>query len=194
MTEVGALHAWVDESIQRTDGSGCYLLAAAVIRPSGADGVRDELRRLLPGRSRRLHWRDEGMRRRRILAGAVASIEAVHTVVIGTPVDHRRQERARRLCLERLVFELRSRGVTHVWMESRTPTLNARDRMMVDVLRIRRVIGDDLVVDTALPEQEPLLWLPDIVAGAVGLDRRGGDPAPYRMLRDRLILHEVSLS
>lgn len=187
-------HAWVDESIQQTDETGYYVLAAAVIDLSAVDDIRDELRRLLPGQSRRLHWRDEGRKRRRVLAGVIASIDAAHTVVIGAPVDHRRQERARRLCLERLAFELRARGVTRVWMESRTPALNTRDRMMIDVLRIRRVIDQHLLVDMALPEQEPLLWLPDIVAGAVGLDRRGGDPVPYRMLRGRLIVHEVRLS
>jgi hypothetical protein len=65
---------------------------------------------------------------------------------------------------------------------------------MVDVLRIRRVIGDDVVVDTALPDQEPMLWLPDIVAGAVGLSRRGGDGVPFQALRRRIVVHELALS
>jgi hypothetical protein len=89
------------------------------------------------------------------------------------PLDPRRQERARRHCLRRLLFELEAAGVGHVWLESRGRHQDPLDLQAVNVLRIQRVIGAGLVVDHTRPLDEPLLWVPDIVAGAVGgeLDR-----------------------
>lgn len=197
MTAPPTLHAWVDESMHTADGAladGFYLLAATVADPAGCEPIRDELRGLVLGKRMRLHWRDQTRRRRHVIADALAALDVTHTVVVGVPLDSHRQERARRYCLERLLHELHVVGVGQVWAETRTQSLNARDRTMVAALRSRGTIPASLSVEFAQPEQEPMLWLPDAVAGAIGMHRRGGDTEPYGRLREAITEHVIALS
>ncbi len=78
------------------------------------------------------------------------------------------------------------RGVTQVWLETRRPIENRRDAKMVDALRDMRTIGDDIAIDFADPMTEPMLWLPDAVAGAVGSARRVAEPSLLATLGNRL--------
>lgn len=103
----------------------------------------------------------------------IAEHDLVHIVVVGSPIDPRRQERARRQCLERLVFELGNMDVSQVWLESRTQSLNDRDRRMFAALHAKRAMPGELHIDFALPTDEPMLWVADAVAGACGQARRG---------------------
>ncbi|MGW2091841.1 hypothetical protein [Promicromonospora sukumoe] len=92
---------------------------------------------------------------------------------MGAPIDPKRQERARRQCMERLVFEMGTLAVSQVWLESRTQSLNERDRRMFAALHAKHAMPTDLHIDFALPTGEPMLWVADAVAGAVGQARRG---------------------
>jgi predicted nicotinamide N-methyase len=94
-------------------------------------------------------------------------------VVIATGVAPRRQERARRECIERLLAELASRRVPNVVFERRHAELDARDRAMVAALRRQRSVPPWLHVSWVAAADEPLLWLPDIVAGAASLAAAG---------------------
>ena len=75
--------------------------------------------------------------------------------------------------MERLLYELDAAGVDQVHLETRTKTLNARD--MATVVRLRGVnaISSLLRVDILKPSAEPMLWIPDVVAGAVKAARSG---------------------
>lgn len=175
MTWIG----YADESMISTVGVGAYIIAAAVIVDRDRESARLTLSTLgRPGR--RFHWRDAGAAERHKAIGAVAGLPALHLVVIGTRLDPRRQERARRHCLRRLVHELESAGVDELWLESRSPRQDLRDIQAVDGFRAAQIISA-LRVDHAQPLGEPLLWVPDIVAGAVNLALSGED------------LHEVAL-
>lgn len=183
-------HAWVDESIYVGPPVGYYVLAAAVATLP-CEEIRDDLRRLLLKNQRRLHWRDESARRQRRIADAVGSADVTAIVVVGAPLSPRRQERARRLCMERLLHELERLAVTQVWLEQRTSSLNARDMQMVIALRRSRTISAGLRVDFAQPVQEPMLWLPDAVAGIVRARRLDTSRATTTNL-DR-ILTEITI-
>lgn len=192
MNDFAVLHAWVDESMQTT-GGGFYVLAASVADPAQCDPIREELRGLLLGRAKRLHWRDQVPKRRRVIATVIAGLTIPHTVVVGAPISPQRQERARRLCLERLLFELIELGVTQVWLETRTQSLNARDLTVIEAFRAKNSISESLTVRFAQPEQEPMLWLPDAVAGAVGGRLRSEDVA-YGTLFRSITLHTIEIS
>jgi hypothetical protein len=182
----------MDESLRtRVDGPGTYVLAAVVCPPERCDEIRGCLRCLLRKRQPRLHWKEETDRRRDLIAGALGSWGLPALVVVGRPMDPRKQERARRLCFAGLVDHLGTRGVSRLWIDARTPSLNRRDRQMVDALRSQRRLPHGLRVDVARPLQEPMLWLPDIVAGAVkaGLD---GRPAWRAMINESI--HEVNVA
>jgi hypothetical protein len=98
-------------------------------------------------------------------------------VVIGVGADPARQERVRRKCLEELLFRLEKLGVSHVWLEAYTPSLNKRDSQMVDALRGAGAITKNIHVDLAYPNDEPMLWILDAVAGATGMARKGTEGA-----------------
>jgi hypothetical protein len=174
-TEGIALHAWVDESMQvaRDGHGGWYVLAAVVTEPGACSLIREELRKLLLKGTDRLHWREESTPRHEKIASAIAGQDVAHVVVVGAPLDRRKQERARGICMERLLFELEQLGVTLVWLDGRKPQLNARDLRLVEGLRGKRAISGVIHVDFAYSRNEEMLWIPDAVAGAVSMARQG---------------------
>jgi hypothetical protein len=92
-----------------------------------------------------------------------------------------RQERARGRCFERLLWELDQAGVTKVVFESRTPHQDRTDRRRVDGLRGRGVITGELRAEWRRGAEEPLLWAPDIVLGALGDARVAGTELDARV-------------
>jgi hypothetical protein len=76
--------------------------------------------------------------------------------------------------MERLFWELGEMGVSQVYLESRTSSLNAKDMRLVDRLRGRRALPKTMRIDIQLPFTEPMLWIPDQVLGALG-DAEAGD-------------------
>ncbi|MBB3090241.1 hypothetical protein [Nocardioides albus] len=165
------LHAWVDESIHVD--AGFYLLAASIADPRECDAHRDAVRAAAPSVRRRIHWREEEHKDRLRIAEAFSYLDVAHTIVVASPIDAKKQERARRKCLERLLHELETLGVTRAKFESRTQPLNRRDTRMVDSMRGAGALTGKLRVEFEDPNLEPMLWIPDAVAGAVGADRLG---------------------
>ena len=169
-------------------------MAAVVADPVACDKARDSLRALRPGKAKRLHWRHESRARQEKVAALVAELDAFSIVVVGVPLDSRRQERARRQCMERLLYELDQIGVTAVLLESRDSALNVRDRTMAAALYSRSVISAALRVEFALPHEEPMLWIPDAVAGIVNAYRSGGDAALRLIVGDVVREIDIELS
>jgi hypothetical protein len=168
------LHAFVDESMRLTpDNQGTYLLAAVVCDPTSCDPVREMLRSLRYRRQPRLHWHGEEDPRKVKIAESIGGLALPATVVVGMPLAKTKQERARAKCMQALLPELEVQGVSQVWLEARTWSLIRRDMRLVDALRSQQLITSAIRVDTALPGEEPMLWLPDAVAGAVAADRDG---------------------
>ena len=163
------LHAWVDESMRpKGTDERMYLLGAVVADPICCDPARDELRKALPKGARKLHWTDMENRENRKVTEMVTEFDMAHMVVIGTPLDHRKQEHARAKCMERLLWELGEIEVTRVFLEQRTQSLNERDMKLVRHLRGKKSIPSFLRVDIERPSTEPMLWVPDQVLGALG--------------------------
>jgi len=97
----------------------------------------------------------------------------------------RRTERARRRCLERLLLELENAGVAEVVIESRAPSQNHSDLLMIMALRKSRTISKAITVNWRPSHQEPLLWAADAVVGAITwwIDGRG---AGFECLEDHV--------
>lgn len=168
------LHAFVDESMRLTpDNQGTYLLAAVVCDVASCDPVRETLRSLRYRRQPRLHWHSEEDVRKTKIAACIGEIDLAATVVIGMPLAKSKQERARGKCLEALLPEMERQGVSRVIMETRTPSLIRRDQRLIDAIRGKGLITAGIRVETARPSEEPMLWLPDAVAGAVSAAREG---------------------
>lgn len=171
---LGEVHAWIDESVQvHGPERGFYVLAASIADPARSDTVRTALRTLVAGPTKRLHWNAETASTRMRIAATIADLRLDHLAVTA-PAEATRQERARRKCLERLLYELDTLGVTRAWLESRQHVLDRRDREMVEAVRGTRLISRSLTVDFARPLDEPMLWIPDAVAGMTTADERTG--------------------
>lgn len=179
--------AYVDESM-RAD-AGVYVLAAAVLDISDEAEAREAVAGLTAS-GPRFHWRHESEKVQRRAVEAVCGLAALHVVVVGAPLNLVKQERARRHCLRHLLFHLDVADVRQVWMEARTISLNSRDIAAVRAFRASHVIGHNIRVDHRYPLDEPLLWLPDIVAGAIGM-AEGGDPRYREQLADILTEHRI---
>lgn len=68
----------------------------------------------------------------------ISDFDAYHVVVVAAPIDPRRQERARALCLERLAWQLDAHGVELLTLEARPTQLMRRDIRTIDALRGKR--------------------------------------------------------
>lgn len=163
------LHAWVDESMRSTGvAAPLYLLGAVIADPARCEEPRQQLRRILPKGARKLHWHAMDPKEKTRATALITSLDAAHLVVVGSPLDHRKQERARAQCLEQLYWRLGELGVTQVFLEQRTKSLNQKDLQLVNVLRIKKAMPARLRVDIAQPSGGPMLWVPDQMLGALG--------------------------
>lgn len=181
---------------QRHGGSGVYVMAAAVVDSADAERLRPALLRVRHDR-RPFHWREEEPADRRKAVAVVASLGALHLVVIGVGMDSPRQERARQQCLQQLLWRLDQADVAQVWLDQRTPSLNARDQLHIAQFRAYGTLSPAIRADFARPfngrDGEVLLWLADIVAGAVSAAHGDGDNTYVNVLEPVLELHTIKL-
>lgn len=176
------LLAFVDESMHRVDEhTVCYFLAAAVIPEDQCPRVRDALKALVPGRHGKLHWRDESQTRREVITKTIRACGVESLVIVGAMANPRKQERARRVVLSHLLYALDLRQVAHVVLESRHAERNRHDIKAIGGFRNAGKVSRRLVVSHEQPLQEPMLWVPDAVAGAAG-DHRCGAQICFGML------------
>lgn len=159
-----------------------YLLAAVLAPPERSALLRDDLRALVPGNRDRIHWRDESPALKHEFAGLIAASRLAGLVVVGFGVDQRKQERARRHCMEELVRNLAQLDVGRIWIENRTASLNRGDLRMVDALRSKKVLAPSVRVDFARPSEDPMLWIADALASSSGMARKGREIAYRRRM------------
>jgi len=169
-----------------------YVLAAAVIGPAVSVAARTLMLRLRGSRSTaKLHWSQMDRIQRKAATEEIAAVDGLHLIAIGSPVPRRRQERARATCLAALVPELSGVGVRHMRMEARTLVLDQRDVKTVVGARYALPKGAQLRIDHARGCDDPLLWVADILAGAVRT-HYDGDPTYRDILINRIHEHNVA--
>lgn len=167
--------AWADEST-RTVGveTPVYLLGATLADAAAAEFARETTRALHTSASK-LHWRELGHKGKLCSVNSIAELDVEHIVVIASPLDPKRQERARAKCLERLCWEVEDRGGQSLFLEARTTSLNRRDRALIPRLRGARALPIDVHVHWLLGSSDPMLWIADQVIGAYGDAIAGND-------------------
>jgi hypothetical protein len=101
------LLAFVDESARDRRGDDCvYVLAAVSVATVDVAGCRSAMQGLRYGKSTVVHWRTERPERQAMIAGALADAPIDGMVAVSMYTEAARSERARRLCLSRLLIEL----------------------------------------------------------------------------------------
>jgi hypothetical protein len=166
--------AYVDEAYE-VGPAGVYVLAA-VVAPADATDLRRELRNALrQGRQPRPHFSKENHKRRIVLADAVAGLGLPATVVVESSAG--RAVRARGRCLARLAWELgQETGVDAIVFESRGRPADQHD---ASILARTARQGPRLAATFVRATEDPILWLADIIAGAVFQEVARGNSA-YR--------------
>jgi hypothetical protein len=185
--------AFIDESQSNaTLDPHTYILAAAVCDGLELTAAREAAAALLLKGQNKVHWRDEGDKRRQKIAETIAAIPLRHLIVVRDGRADERPERRRRHCLDRLLFELDQLGVGTATFESRGNNDDKRDRDMLDALRARKAISADLRIEHAAGPHEPLLWVADGVCGAV-VQRRVGNGTYLETIQACVQVQVISL-
>jgi len=153
-------------------------------------GLRESMESMRPASGAKLHWKQirTGAARAAVLAD-VAALPVEHLVVVRLGGVRAPSERRRRVCLRRMLFELVELGVAHVVAESRGSADDRRDRNLLDALRAQKQIPSALRLDHMPGPLEPMLWIPDVVAGAITASRTTG--AALTSLEHRLSVVEI---
>jgi hypothetical protein len=179
------VHAYVDESYDLT--IGVYILTASIVDFADTGDIRCILHSLQRG-GEKLHWSKEPTHRRAEIIKAVCGM-ATTVAVLGHSASLR-PERARRKCMEALLPELESGGVTNVLFEARQAQHNKHDREMIASCRRKRLLSAKLAVSFVPGVLEPMLWLPDIACGAL-LAAQRGDLSYSDQLGDKIRLVHI---
>ena len=185
--------AFVDESRRDDADGGIYIVAAAIVASSDQSRLERSLRGARASRRRRVHWHAEDEKTRLRLLDLIAEQPLTGVTVAVRAATARRQEKAREVALWNLVTALASHDVGEMVFEARQERLNRRDRRtMVSIQRAG--LGPGLRYRFARPHEEPLLWMPDVLAGAFGPWLvMGDDSYVVRLPADLVAVHEVCL-
>ena len=159
--------AYADESMRASAIPPMYLIAATIVE---ADTNLSELEAILPKGATKLHWRDLGQHDQKSSLNKIAAIESWSAITVAIPTDPRKQERARRKALEALLPLLEAQDVEEVVMESRLPSLDAKDRVLFRSMVKKKAIST-IRISFGNPSTEHRLWLPDQILGAYAESR-----------------------
>lgn len=179
--------AFIDESsAQRSDAEQEYLICAAILDENECDAARESLRPLLLPGQIKVHWTDESSSRRRKIITRIADLGPMNVVVAHLDAKLKRTERYRRKCLEALYYELIAMRVFDAVLESRGPKQDQKDRSHIVALQ-GQVLDKRLRVTHQRGGDEPLLWIPDAVLGAINAAHLG-ETSHYDNLRSTLVV------
>ena len=165
-------HAYIDES--EPSGRVTYRLSCALVDKSVAADARAVLVGARRAGERKVHWHDRTRAAQLPLVRLVADLPVLHLLVVRDDHVAEPGERRRRKCLGHLLWLLDdSYGVHHAVLEARQSKQNANDLQLLQAMRAARRVGAALRMHHVPGPQEPLLWIPDIVAGAFNAGRAG---------------------
>jgi hypothetical protein len=142
-----------------------YVIAAVVV-PRRHDDVRAAVRACLLRRQPRFHWRDESEAQRERMLAAFVDLSLRGHIYVCEPLAPRGDVRARALCLNMLLWDLWQGRVHDLVLESRQEHGDYRDRQTIAHAQRASLASPTLHYGFQRPHEEPLLWLPDAIAGA----------------------------
>lgn len=161
--------AYVDESARAGPEGVYYLVTAGVIVAVDPEQARRTLVKLRP-LGGRFHWYRERQQGRMAMLDAMAELGTAAFVIWSYPVGRKRQEPARERCMTALLANLDREGIHQVVIERREDRgLNRADRRTIHDARQAGLVSESFSYRFEAPKEEPLLWVPDAIAGAVGM-------------------------
>lgn len=158
--------AYLDESLRSRE---ClYVVAAALVAPPDASEVADELHRVPAGKAPRFHWRNEGEPTRRRMLHTIRDL-GLRSYAALYCTDHPRWSRRGRVqaikCLL-WTFQGHTPTIQELVIETRGAHGDAEDRKAIARAQRSGHADQKLSYRFGSPGN-PLLWVPDAIAGAV---------------------------
>ncbi len=183
------LTAWGDESGSQPDRDPhTYLVAAALVEDADVPMVRKSMDALRLDSEKKVHWYGSSNERRQLLVESVSSLPVANVVVVHSE-ENANDRRHRRKCLEYLLPQLAEMPCSHITFESRGQ-LDHSDQDILDKFRARKVVGPGLRINHSIGRTEPVLWVADIVCGAV-VQYRVGNSSYLAHLGGLVDIHQI---
>ena len=182
---VGELVAVVDESTPSNSAGGItYVVSvSAIFDPTEAARAMGRL--FLPGRIRPFHWAKEGPLARNRMMDEIAGL-GVSSVAYFAHVGRTKQISARLEMLARAADHVGREGVDHLVIEASDERTVRLDNNVMLAYATKQ--DDAPYVYDWRSKHEPLLWIADAIAGAVGEYLVEKDPQWFdRLVRDRVV-------
>ncbi len=180
--------AFLDESTFDDQRGLHYVVAAAVVLDAVDldDDVCTQLRAsaatVIGGRQRPFRWSKEGAEKKAALVEVICD-HAVCIAAVSAPGESYHQRQSRSRCLVRLSSELAKEGATQLVIESRLGQ-DVDDEESIREARSSGILPPTFSDPVFGDKSEPLLWLPDAVAGAVRQAEAGKEPRWLNQLYD----------
>ncbi|UKF32432.1 hypothetical protein [Clavibacter phaseoli] len=180
------LHVYVDESAR--DTYGLCVVAAVVLDASQEAAARAELAVILPPGAKRLHWNKDSP----VVRNQVAQVlqrNAHHVAAYLSYYDaNKRMNEARARCLTHLFGDVGGVPYETVTLDQRTPHQDTRDRTLWTQQCVRLQLRNPPQLQHDGTLTEPLLWLADAAAGAVGEHLVNNDPTYVQLFASKLVI------
>ncbi|SDP65386.1 hypothetical protein SAMN04487914_12377 [Arthrobacter sp. ok909] len=178
------LKAYVDESAHVA--AGLCLVGVAVLDKTIEEEVLQDLQKALPRGAKRLHWNKDGAAVRSRVVEILAERTHHCRVYLSYFDDSKRSEKARDACLAHMFADMGGRPYGEIILDQRTKHQDTRDLVAWTNLCVRLSLPHPPVVRHDGTTTEPLLWLADALAGAVGEHLVKGDDTYVRALAHKL--------
>ncbi len=169
------MYVYVDES-----KSKAYIVAAVIVEPGRAAGLRSRMKKLLMPRQGHLHFVDERPSRRKQILSEMIDMTIRVRIYRAKEINHMM---SRALCMAALLDDLEGLGATSLIFE-RDDSVVKSDEILLRQGLTRRGLKKTIEFRHVGKSEEPLVWIADAMAWSFA---RGED---YRR-RAMFVIEEI---
>ncbi len=160
---------YIDESYSQPNATSekLYVLSVARVETEWEGSVRESMLALRNSGELKIRWHQSSPKRRHKLTATVARMPLSLISVAHHGKSAETTERQRRKTLERIIYETNADVSQTLTLESRGIGDDRKDIEFVTKLRSSHSLLESPLIEHVPGRMEPLLWIPDIVCGAV---------------------------
>ncbi len=160
---------YIDESYSQPKATSekLYVLSVARVETEWEGSVRESMLALKNSGELKIRWHQSSPKRRHKLTATVARMPLSLISVAHHGRSAEATERQRRKTLERIIYETNADVPQTLTLESRGISDDRKDIAFMSKLRRSSGRLESTQIEHVPGRMEPLLWIPDIVCGAV---------------------------
>jgi len=148
-------HIFIDETKAKA-----FIMAVSAVPANRVRDIEKSLRGLLLPGQKKIHFRTESDRRRKLIIGVFRELNVRVSV---WKISGKRDKYSRDACLGAITSESISCGVVSIVLE-REASQMSRDRTLISGLLRQANMSDSITFEHVAPQSHPLLWVSDAVA------------------------------